>query len=157
MYYALLHFNYYTLFHGYLQTTLIFLFHLGLLFYTNWADKPYIGRSGLDGSSPRPLIHAKMVWPTGLTLCHLTKKLFWVDAKLHLVEYSNLDGSHRTQLTSFKVKNPFGINVYEDFIYWSDSKLKTINRSFKWTGTRHQTLHKSTGKLHDIQVRKALW
>jgi len=124
----------------------------GFLFYSNWGDRPYIGRSGLDGSSSGPLLHAKMEWPTSLAICHLTKKLFWVDAKLHLVEYSNLDGSQRTQLSIFKIKNPFGISVFEDYIYWSDSKVKTINRSYKWTGENHTVLHNSTGKLYGIKV-----
>ncbi|KAK3706535.1 hypothetical protein QZH41_003271 [Actinostola sp. cb2023] len=123
----------------------------GFLYYTNWGERPYIGRSGLDGSSPGPLVHGKMGWPTGLTLCHITKKLFWVDAKLHLVEYSNLDGSHRTQLTALRVHHPLGITVFEDFIYWADWRLKTVNRALKWTGEQQQLLHSATGKLHDIQ------
>ena len=35
-----------------------------------------------------------VVWPNGLSLDLVMERLYWVDAKLHVIACSNLDGSN---------------------------------------------------------------
>ena len=60
-------------------------------------------------------------WPNGLSLDLVMERLYWVDAKLHSVSSSNIDGSDsRIVLYSHRYLNhPFSITVFEvgDGIY----------------------------------------
>lgn len=50
----------------------------------------------LDGSGRRCVIcNSKLHWPNGLTIDYAADRLYWVDAKRHVIESSNLDGSER--------------------------------------------------------------
>lgn len=64
------------------------------------------------------------------------KRVYWVDAKLHIVASCNYDGSgRRTILYSLdSLRHPFSITTFEDFIYWSDWDKQTIFRANKFTG-----------------------
>lgn len=55
-----------------------------------------IESSFLDGSGRRCVIcNSKLHWPNGLTIDYAADRLYWVDAKRHVIESSNLDGSER--------------------------------------------------------------
>jgi len=51
-----------------------------------------------------------------------TNKLFWVDAKLHMICSSNLDGSHQSivLLSPEHLKHPFSVAVFEVVNCFSD-------------------------------------
>ena len=130
----------------------MFTFLPGYLYYTDWSLQPHIGRVGLDGSNRTQIINSKLGSPNGLTMCHITKRLFWVDTKLHLVEFSDRNGTNRQQLPLLRMPHPFGITVFEDFIYWTDWQTKSINKAHKWTGAQQMILYNSSQRLMGIQV-----
>ena len=39
-------------------------------------------------------------WPNGLTLDLIQKKMYWIDAKLRLIEVADLNGKNRKILTN---------------------------------------------------------
>ena len=55
-------------------------------YWSDWASNAYIGRVGLDGSSPVQLITKKIGWPNALTLDYETNQLWWGDAHLDWIE-----------------------------------------------------------------------
>lgn len=51
------------------------------LYWTDWGDRPHIGKAGLDGSNPRILAADGFGWPNALTINFETKEIFFGDAR----------------------------------------------------------------------------
>lgn len=66
-----------------------------MIFWTDWGNLPKIERSYMDGSGRSVIANTSLFWPNGLTLDYTTQKLYWADAKHHVIECANLDGSSR--------------------------------------------------------------
>lgn len=56
------------------------------LYWTDWADTPYIGRAGMDGSNVSAIVTAKLEWPNALTIDYTTNRIFFADAHLNFLE-----------------------------------------------------------------------
>jgi hypothetical protein len=98
------------------------------MYWTDWGVEPKIERALLDGSQRRTIISSNIEWPNGLTLDYESDRLFWVDAKLHVIFSSDLEGRERRALiTSYKyLLHPFSIAVFEDDVYWTDWQTQSI-------------------------------
>lgn len=65
---------------------------------------------------------------------YVQNRLYWVDAKLHIIGSSDLDGqdyklilrNHRT------LGHPFAITVFEDFLYWTDWMSNAVHKVSKF-------------------------
>lgn len=57
------------------------------VYWTDWADRAYIGRAGMDGKDKTVIISTKLEWPNGLTIDYTNDKLYWADAHLNYIEY----------------------------------------------------------------------
>lgn len=49
----------------------------------------------MDGSERHVLANTSLFWPNGLTLDYATEKIYWADAKHHVIECSSLYGQAR--------------------------------------------------------------
>ncbi|XP_071809054.1 low-density lipoprotein receptor-related protein 4-like isoform X2 [Asterias amurensis] len=107
----------------------------GLMFWTDWGSTPKIESAGMDGSSRRIIANTNLFWPNGLTIDYTTQKVYWVDAKHHVIESANLNGSQRKAIINQGLPHPFAITLFEDSIYWTDWHTKSINSANKFTGT----------------------
>lgn len=56
------------------------------LYWTDWADKPYIGRAGMDGRNVSAIITTKLEWPSALTIDYTTNRIFFADSHLNFLE-----------------------------------------------------------------------
>lgn len=54
----------------------------------------------MDGSRRRIIADTHLFWPNGLTIDYAGHRMYWVDAKHHVIERANLDGSHRKAVIS---------------------------------------------------------
>ena len=106
----------------------------------------------MDGSDLTILVNKKIGWPNGLTIDYVSKKLFWVDARVDTIEYTDLNGKNKRSVLHGKVVHPFAITLFEGQIYWTDWSTKAIHKANKWSGKNHVILHNSTHKPMDIQV-----
>ncbi|XP_033127863.1 low-density lipoprotein receptor-related protein 2-like [Anneissia japonica] len=123
----------------------------GYVYWTDWGLSAYIGRMGMDGSNPSEIHSDKLVWPNGLTICYATNKLYWVDAHLNHIGYSNFDGSNMTFLSTF-VSHPFAITVFEEMLYWTDWNTKTINTVNKLRGGNYTVVGGNIHRPMDIHI-----
>ena len=112
----------------------------GWLFWSDWGDKPHIGRAGMDGSEVRILVSDNLGWPNALTISYETQELFYGDAREDYIAVTDLDGGNRRIIFSRKhsskaiLHHIFALSVFEDFLYWSDWETKSIERCHKYTG-----------------------
>ena len=74
-----------------------------MMYWTDWGVSPAIEWAGMDGSLRRKLVDTRLVWPNSLAIDFESRKLFWTDAGLKHIEFSNMDGSQRTVSISTSV------------------------------------------------------
>ena len=91
------------------------------LFWTDWGNTPKIERVSMDGAGQTTVHSSGIMWPNGLAIDYNTHTLFWTDANLDKIEFSNYDGSNRTVLIEgLFIFYPFGMTFYEGKLYWGD-------------------------------------
>ena len=89
-----------------------------------------IKRAGMDGSNHTILHNTDLVWPYGITIDYENQKIYWVDANLGTLEYSNVDGTERTLLQG-TLFQPFSITLDGDFLFWTDLQETAIFTTHK--------------------------
>ncbi|XP_067405392.1 low-density lipoprotein receptor-related protein 2 isoform X6 [Emydura macquarii macquarii] len=124
----------------------------GQVYWTDWADRAYIGRVGMDGKNKTVIISTKLEWPNGLTIDYTNDKLYWADAHLNYIEYSDLEGRHRHTVYDGTLPHPFAITVFEDTIYWTDWNTRTVEKGNKYNGSGRTVLVNTTHRPFDIHV-----
>ena len=70
------------------------------MFWTDWGRVPYIGSAAMDGSLRRHLATTDVYWPNGLTIDYTTDRIYWIDAKYHIIESAKLNGENRRPVVS---------------------------------------------------------
>lgn len=54
----------------------------------------------MDGKERLTIVNTSLFWPNGLAIDYAASRLYWVDAKHHVIESAKLDGSHRKTVIS---------------------------------------------------------
>ncbi|CAH1775549.1 unnamed protein product [Owenia fusiformis] len=130
--------------------------HEGWMYWSDWGSKPRIEKISMDGLSTtrEQIVTHNIQWPNGLTIDYVSRRLFWVDAKRHSIDSSDLDGLHRQLLLTDEntLKHPFSITVFEDYVYWTDWKLESISKMNKFTGKNYTQVAKNLFSPMDIHV-----
>nr|XP_019606113.1 PREDICTED: low-density lipoprotein receptor-related protein 1-like isoform X2 [Rhinolophus sinicus] len=95
--------------------------------YLYWVNRGQKGMrtietAGMDGSDRKVLVVANMEEPVGLTLDHVTGRLYWISKYKQSIEMVNVDGSGRyTFLEIFlEDEDPVGLAVFENSFFWAD-------------------------------------
>ncbi|XP_067141896.1 low-density lipoprotein receptor-related protein 2 isoform X5 [Centruroides vittatus] len=128
---------------------------IGYLFFTDWGHHAFIARVGLDGRnfSRIVLYENKLVWPNALTVDYFSDKIFWADAHLDHIEYSDFDGKNRhIILSGTSVPHVFAMTLFDDWIYWTDWNLKGIFRAHKYKGDNLEVLRNTSHRPYDIHI-----
>ncbi|XP_039297964.1 low-density lipoprotein receptor-related protein 1 [Nilaparvata lugens] len=132
--------------------------HQGYVYWTDWGESPHIGKMGMDGSYPRVIVSKFLGWPNALVLSYETNELFWADAREDYIGMSNLDGENvrivmsRASNPNLKLHHVFAIAVFENYLYWTDWELKTVERCHKYTGDDCKTMIMTIHRPMDIHV-----
>jgi len=105
----------------------------------------------MDGSNRKAIITKDTDWPNGLALDADGERIYWADARYHVIESAKIDGSDRRALVVKGLPHPFALTVLEDEIYWTDWHTRSVMAADK-TGKRRRTL---LNRLHfPMQVHR---
>ena len=66
---------------------------------------PKIERADMDGSNRKSVIVSEIFWPNGLTIDYMDSKIYWADAKHHVIERATFDGRERKRVSIFILVN----------------------------------------------------
>ncbi|KAM6149597.1 prolow-density lipoprotein receptor-related protein 1-like [Erethizon dorsatum] len=124
----------------------------GLMYWSEIGEKPQIEKAGMDGSSRKILIDQGLGRPSSITLDQLSWKIFWSDDKFHSIGSANLDGTGVSMLQLTQIKNPFSVTVFEDEVFWSEMKTRTVQRVRKMTGKNRAVLIKRSGQPYGLKI-----
>ncbi|KAF0300268.1 Prolow-density lipoprotein receptor-related protein 1 [Amphibalanus amphitrite] len=119
---------------------------ISFMYWTDWGVTPHIGRAGMDGSNPGPLIADRLGWPNALIIDHEGGRLFWADAREDYIGVADLDGSNMHVLLSRRkhgadLHHVFSLAVFEDWLYWTDWETKSVQRCRKADGGNLTVIH----------------
>ncbi|XP_028834762.1 low-density lipoprotein receptor-related protein 1B-like isoform X3 [Denticeps clupeoides] len=131
-------------------TSLALEIQTGYAFWIDCCEAPYIGRVGLDGSQHNMIINKEIYNPTALTIDYVNKRLYWADDG-HIL-FSNLDGTRRHKVPNRDMHGVLGFTLFEDYVYWTDEKSKSLNRAHKTSGVWQTELLSSWQPIKDIKV-----
>lgn len=73
----------------------VFFSLLSKIYWTDWGNTPRIEYANMDGSNRRVIADTHLFWPNGLTIDYAGHRMYWVDAKHHVIERADLDGRNR--------------------------------------------------------------
>jgi len=111
----------------------------GLLFWSDLGSESRIERSGMDGSDRMVLAKDNVIWPNGISLDLVLERIYWIDAKLHIIGSVGFDGSrpHILSQQSAFLYHPFSVSVFEDWVYWTEwgKNGSSIYRTNKFDGS----------------------
>ncbi|XP_066544684.1 low-density lipoprotein receptor-related protein 2a isoform X1 [Amia ocellicauda] len=124
----------------------------GYIYWSDWGYRAFIGRVGTDGTNKTAVITSKIEWPNGLTIDYTNDKLYWADAHLNYIEFSDLNGHHRHTVYDGTLPHPFAITVFEDTLYWTDWNTRTVEKGNKYDGSGRTALVNTTHRPFDIHV-----
>ncbi|XP_039076598.1 low-density lipoprotein receptor-related protein 2-like isoform X2 [Hyaena hyaena] len=124
----------------------------GLMYWSEVGGEPQIEQAGMDGSSRKVLVDQGLGLPTSIALDQLSWKIFWSDEKFHCIGSANLDGTGITMLQLTQIKSPFAVAVFEDAIFWSDTKTRTVQRVKKTTGKNRAVLIKRSEQPCGLKI-----
>lgn len=110
----------------------------GYMFWTDWAPgDASVSRANLDGTNVKRLFNKDTVeWPNGITIDHISERIYWVDAKLDYIGSSDLNGQGFKKILAHDdiLAHPFAVAVFKDNIYWDDWKQSMIFVADKYHG-----------------------
>lgn len=109
------------------------------MYWTDWGAVAKIERASMDGSDRRVLHSTGLTWPNGLTIDYPAQKIYWADASLDRIEYSNVDGSGRFILFS-GLDHPFSITLQGNLLFWTDWFNNAIHVAHKILGASEGNL-----------------
>ncbi|XP_057682782.1 low-density lipoprotein receptor-related protein 2 [Corythoichthys intestinalis] len=124
----------------------------GYLYWTDWADTPYIARAGMDGSNVSAIITAKLEWPNALTIDYTTNKIFFADAHLNFLDFADMDGKNRHRTLAGTLPHVFAVSLFEDTLYWTDLNTHSVEKAHKYTGDGRMVMGNNTHRPYDLNV-----
>jgi low density lipoprotein-related protein 2 len=133
---------------------------VGYIFFTSWHLQAYIGRLGMNGD-PKTFTHIlatskgdNIAWPNALTIDYFTDRLWWADAHLDYIAYSDFNGDNRHVVlkSTEYVKHVFALSILDNTLFWTDWNLKAILSADKFTGENIKVLRNSTHRPYDVHV-----
>ncbi|VFV43715.1 low-density lipoprotein [Lynx pardinus] len=97
----------------------------------------------MDGLNRTRIIDSKTEQPAALALDLVNKLVYWVDLYLDYVEVVDYQGKNRhTIIQGRQVRHLYGITVFEDYLYATNSDNFSIIRINRFNGTDIQSLIK---------------
>ncbi|XP_071486072.1 low-density lipoprotein receptor-related protein 2-like [Diadema antillarum] len=127
----------------------------GYVYWTDWGLSAYIGRVGMDGSDRSSFHNDRMVWPNGLTIDYAAERLYWCDAHIDYIAFSDLDGEGITILPHPEEEmfsHPFAISIFEDYVYWTDWTSMRVKRADKLTSAGLSRYVQNIQLPMDVQI-----
>ncbi|GFR69842.1 low-density lipoprotein receptor-related protein 2-like, partial [Elysia marginata] len=123
--------------------------------YLYWADvgqTARIERSLLDGSNRSTLVKSGISLPRDISIDYSTHNIYWADSIVDALQSVSFDGDNRRYIQP-NTPNPFGLTVFNAYIYWVDRNLQKVFRARKTSrGASPQILKSNLAMLSDIVI-----
>lgn len=127
------------------------------MFWTDWGKRPLIARSGMDGSNVIVLVGGNVFRPYGVTVDEPAERVYWIEAKLKQIQTIKFDTTDRRIILGNIALHPFSIAIFENQMFWSDSRGREILACNKFSGrNRRSVLRDPVSHIHGIYIHHHL-
>ena len=127
------------------------------MIWTDWGENK-IEYARLDGSGRHDLVKTNVGYPNGVSYDFASGRVYWCDAKTDKIEFVDLlpneNGVRARGEVPIKkggIVHPFGITVFNDYIYWTDWGKRAILRT-DTNGTEIVTMRSPHLSLMGLRV-----
>ncbi|XP_068166712.1 very low-density lipoprotein receptor [Antennarius striatus] len=124
----------------------------GLMFWTEIGNEVKIERAGMDGSERKAVVNSSLGWPGGVAVDAISNRVYWTDVRLKAIGSASLDGDDIRILQMEDSKNPFSLTVFNDLLFWSDSKKRMVLAAQKVSGKKRQVLLKRPRQSFGVKI-----
>ncbi|KAK3581660.1 hypothetical protein CHS0354_028859 [Potamilus streckersoni] len=124
-----------------------------LLFWSDIGIVNKIEVSSLSGRNRKTLIYSNLVKPYSLTADYMTKRIYFLDADLEVVETTTYEGRDRKILIRDPKISLFDIAVFKDYLYVTNEYDNLLYCFNKTNGEDlHCSLHRSDVSCYGVAV-----
>ncbi|KRZ56210.1 Low-density lipoprotein receptor-related protein [Trichinella nativa] len=91
----------------------------GIMFFTN---EKKLERAAMDGRNRQVIVSNHTYQITSVALDLISRRVYWCDPKIDLIETILYDGTDRRVITQgmLSAPHPFGLAIFNEYIYWTD-------------------------------------
>ncbi|KAL5012017.1 hypothetical protein ScPMuIL_010568 [Solemya velum] len=97
----------------------------GFMFWTSTGNSPHIGRSSMDGSNVMRIVDTDLVYPHGLGLDHISRRVYWCDEYTDTIESVNFHGHNRQFLYRDAGARMWHIALSGHYLYFTAANRRT--------------------------------
>ena len=107
------------------------------MYWTDYGVVAKIETAAMNGDERRILHFSEISQPNGIAIDYLSERIYWSDAGLDRIEYSNFDGSNRNVVENegTGLLHPFAVTIADNILFWSDWETQKIYATHKEHGT----------------------
>lgn len=106
----------------------------------------------MDGFDRKVLISERLQYPNGLAIDYSSDRLYFADSGFKSIESVKFDGSARKTIIDEGLMHPFGIDIYDQKVYWTDMKTLNVESANKNNGKDRNILIANVSDLMDVRV-----
>lgn len=113
-----------------------------VMFWTNDGSIKTIQVSSMDGSDVRTIVDTNIATVTGLAIDRMQERVYWIDYVKKSIETCSYDGLNRFTLLRNErlIQSPFSLTIFEDHLYWMDTKLFALRAMQRYNNSRPVTI-----------------
>lgn len=125
-----------------------------LLFWAQCGTPAKIERASLDGRDRKSLVTRFIRHPVALSLDVPRRLLYWLDQGTKTISRVNLEGLHRKTVVESNgyLDRPFGLAVFEGFVYWSEEVTQSVCRADKHNGRKFRVVLLNSSSPGDVVI-----
>ena len=112
------------------------------MFWCNAGSIKAIQMSSMDGRGVKSIIDTNIATVSGLTLDRIQERVYWIDYVQKSIESCTYDGMNRFTLlrNDRLIQSAFSLTLFEDHLYWVDTKLFALRAMKRYNGSRPITV-----------------
>ena len=125
------------------------------IYWAGLGQTPTIERARLDGTERNVFISNGIQTPNGLALDEADKKLYWAGKDFHgygIIEALSLDRLTRNVIFRRSGYHPFSLDIFQDFVYWSDWEKNAVLRINKTDGGVDEVIVSGVNKPMALKI-----
>ncbi len=124
----------------------------GFIFFSDVRRPAKIFRAFADGTNMTAVRSRELSLPQALTLDYQMKRLYWADANLAKIQYSDYSGNNLFTLTTQTLGNPVSLFLFKQYLYFVDSRTSSLYKVYKYFGASPSTIRSNLNNLDKVRV-----
>jgi hypothetical protein len=112
---------------------------------------PRLERANLDGTGRKTFV-SDIGRVNGITIDFDLGRLFMANIDSNVIQSVSLFSGADRQIVVDGLSHPYGLTQFRDFIYWTDTQTKSIERADKFNGLNRSHVHFSPEAIMDVSI-----